>query len=341
MIKPKSLAATTLAVLFLAACGSTGGGMGDIFGGGGGNTNASNYELRGRVDYVDASARAIHLTNVSGYNSNLSNSGGSGSGNNVRVFYDNQTVVQFQGQNYRVEDLERGDEVTVRVSQATNNTLIADSMTVTHDISGGMTSGSNFPGGSNSGMGSMLRGVVRYVDTSRGTIELDRASGSNVIVEFGNNTPVYFNGRSYRVADLERGDEIEINVRDLGNNRFSASDITVTRSVSGGSGTGIGSGSSSSSANLSTVRGTVSRVDTSRRTIELESATWSSNFNRGTTGGNRVVVSYDNNVGVIVSGQTQPISGLERGDVIEVEVDNYNNAMRATRVWLVRDVRSF
>jgi hypothetical protein len=337
MIKPKSLAATALAVLFLAACGSTGGGMGDIFGGGNDNRNASNYELRGRVDHIDTSNRAVHLTNVSGYTSMLSNSG-SGSGSSVRVFYDNQTVVQFQGQNYRVEDLERGDEVTVRVSEATNNTLIADSMTVTHDVSGGMTSGSgtNFPGSS---MGSMLRGTVRNVDTSRGTIELDRGSGSNVMVEFGSNTPVYFNGRSYRVADLERGDEIEINVRDLGNNRFSASDITVTRSVSGGSGSGTGMGSSSS--NLSTVRGTVVNVDTSRRTIELESATWSSNFNRGTTGGNRVVISYDNNIGVNVSGQTQPISGLERGDVIEVEVDNVNNAMRATRVWLVRDVRSF
>jgi hypothetical protein len=328
MTKPKSLAATALAVLFLAACG-TGGGMGDIFGGGGGN--ADNYELRGRVDYVDTANRAVHLTNVSGYTSMLSNSG-SGSGNSVRVFYDNQTVVQFQGQNYRVEDLERGDEVTVRVSEATNNTLIADSMTVTHDVSG---TGSTYPGSS---MGSMLRGTVRYVDTSRGTIELDRGSGSNVIVEYGSNTPVYFNGRSYRVADLERGDEIEINVRDLGNNRFSASDITVTRSISGGTGSG---GIGSSSSNLSTVRGTVVNVDTSRRTIELESATWSSNFNRGTTGGNRVVISYDNNIGVNVSGQMQPISGLERGDVIEIEVDNVNNVMRATRVWLVRDVRSF
>lgn len=308
--------------------------MGDIFGGG--NTSGNNnYELRGRVDHVDTSNRAVHLTNVSGYTSMLSNSGGS-SGSNVRVFYDNQTVVQFQGQNYRVEDLERGDEVTVRVSEATNNTLIADSMTVTHDVSG--TSGNTtYPGSS---MGSMLRGTVRNVDTSRGTIEVDRGYGSSAFVEFGSSTPVYFNGRSYRVADLERGDEIEINVRDLGNNRFSASDITVTRSVSGGVGSGTGMGSSSS--NLSTVRGTVAYVDTSRRTIELESATWRSNFNSGTgSNSSRVVISYDNNMSVNVSGQMQPISGLERGDVIEVEVDNYNNAMRATRVWLVRDVRSY
>lgn len=339
MTKPKSLAATVLAVLFLAACGSTGGGMGDIFGGGGNQSGNNNYELRGRVDYVDTSTRAVHLTNVSG-TSMLSNSGGSGSGSNVRVFYDNQTVVQFQGQNYRVEDLERGDEVTVRVSEATNNTLIADSMTVTHDVSGNSGNNSNtYPGSS---MGSMLRGTVRNIDTSRRTIEVDRGYSSSAIVEFGTSTPVYFNGRSYRVADLERGDEIEINVRDLGNNRFSANDITVTRSISGGVGNSSGGGMGSSSSNLSTVRGTVAYVDTSRRTIELESATWRSNFNSGTgSNSSRVVISYDNNMSVNVNGQNQPISGLERGDVIEAEVDNYNNAMRATRVWLVRDVRSY
>ena len=329
MTKPKALAASVLAVLFLAACGSTGGGLGDILGGGG-NTSSNSYEIRGTVDSVDTSNRVIFLSNVSGYTSRLANGG---SGSSVRVMYDNQTVVQFEGQQYKPENLERGDQVTVRVAEGTNNSLIADMVTVTHDSSGGMTSSSGGSGVFGSGS-SMLRGTVTYVDTSRGTIEVNRGFGSNAIVEFGSNTPVYFNGRTYRVADLERGDEIEINVRDLGNNRFSASDITVTRSISGTT-----SGSTSSS-NLSTVRGTVTYVDTNRRTIELESATWSSRF-QGSTSGNRVVISYDNNVSVLVNGQSNPVSGLERGDVIEVEVDNYNNTMRANRIWLVRDVRSF
>ena len=325
MTKPKSLAASVLAVLFLAACGSTGGGMGDILGGG--NTSSNNYELRGVVDRVDTSSRILYLTNVSGYQSMLANGG---SGSNVRLMYDNQTTVQYQGQNYRPEDLERGDEVTVRAAAGTNNTLIADVVTVTRDSSGGMTSSS---GGGVYGSSSMLRGTVVRVDNR--SIEVNRGFGSNAIVEIGSNTPVYFNGRTYRVADLERGDEIEINVRDLGNNRFSANDITVTRSISGGASSG-----STSSSNLSTVRGTVRYVDTNRRTIELESATWSSRF-QGNDSGNRVVISYDSNVGVLVNGQSHPVSGLERGDVVEVEVDNYNNMLRANRIWLVRDVRSF
>ncbi len=326
MTRPKSLAATALAVLFLAAC-SSGGGLGDILGGGGGNQSA-NYEIRGTVDYVDANSRSVYLKNVSGMTSMLSNSGSGGS--SVRVYYDNQTTVNYQGQNHRPEDLERGDEVTVRVSESTNNTLIADAVTVTHNVSAGMGGSSSFPGSSS---GSMLRGVVTYIDTNRRTIEVDRTSGSNVIVEYGTNTPVYFNGQSYRVADLERGDEIEISVRDLGSNRFSANDITVVRSVSG-------STSGSSSSSMQTVRGTVSYVDVNRRTIELESASWVSRFNSGTgsMNGNRITVSYDANVSVDVAGRLHPVSGLERGDVVEVQVDNYNNTMRATRILLVRDV---
>ena len=327
MIKSKSLIVTTLAVLFLAACGSTGGGLGDILGGGGSGSRNANYEIRGTVDYVDSSSRSVYLKNVSGMTSMLSNSGG-GSGSSVRVYYDNQTTVSHQGQTHRPEDLERGDEVTMRVSESTNNTLIADAVTVTHDASGG-TSGS-WPGGSVSG--SMLRGTVTYIDTSRRTIEVDRTVGSNVIVEYGTNTPVYFNGQTYRPADLERGDEIEISVRDLGSNRFSANDITVVRSVSGNT-----SGPSSSS--MQTVRGTVSYVDLNRRTIELESASWISRFNSGTgSSGSRVTISFDNNVSVDVAGRLHPVSGLERGDVVEVQVDNYNNTMRATRIVLVRDV---
>ena len=327
MSRSKSLAAVALTVLFLAACGSSGG-VGDIFGGG--NAGASNYEIRGTVDHVDTSSRSIYLTNVSGYTSMLSNGG---SGSNVRVYYDNQTQVRFGGQTYRPEDLERGDEVSANVAES-NNTLVADVVTVTRDVSGTSGSSSTYPGSS---IGSTLRGTVAYVDTSRHTIEVNRGFGSNVIVEFGSSTPVYFDGRTYQVADLERGDEIEISVRDLGSNRFSANDITVTRSISGTGGSG-----SSSSTSSRTLRGTVTYVDTSRRTIELESVNWGSNFNSNTGGGSRVVIQYDSNLSIDVNGRMQSISGLERGDVIEVQVDNTSGSvLRANRMWLVRDVNSF
>ena len=318
MNKSKSLAAATLALLFLAACGSSGG-LGDILGGGG-----NDYEIRGTVDYVDTANRIVHLRNVSGYSNMLSNGG---SGESVRVHYDNDTTVGYQGQTYRVADLERGDEVAVQVGES-GNQLHAESVTVLRDVSSGTSS----PG--SDVYNSTVRGTVRYVDTSRRTIEIDRGSGSLLTVEYETATPVLWNNQTYRASDLERGDEIEIQLRDLGSNRWQATNIRVIRSVSSGSGIG-------SSTQMSTIRGTVRYVDTSRRTIELESATWASGFNSGVNTGSRVIVSYGTSTQVSVSGQLHPVSGLERGDVIEVQVTNPNATTPfADRIWLVRNVRN-
>ncbi|HET8774085.1 MAG TPA: hypothetical protein VFP80_09855 [Thermoanaerobaculia bacterium] len=290
----------------------------------GGGSGANDYEIRGTVDHVDTNARVVYLTNVSGYSNMLSNGGSSGS---VRVYFDDDTTVGFNGQTYRVADLERGDEVAVRVDES-GNQLHAESVTVLRDVSSG--SSSTYPGGGV--YNSTVRGTVRYVDTSRRTIEIDRGSGSLMTVEYETSTPVYWNNQSYRAADLERGDEIDIRLSDTGSSRYLARDITVVRNVSS-------SGSSSSSSQMSTIRGTVRYVDTSRRTIELESATWASGFNSGANTGSRVIVSYGSNTNVDVSGTMHPVSGLERGDVIEVQVSNANATTPfADRIWLVRDV---
>jgi hypothetical protein len=314
MIRTKSLAAASLALILLAACGSSG--IGDILGGG---SNNSNYEIRGTVDSVDTASRSIYLTNVSGYNSSMLSSGGS----SVRVYYDDQTTVSYNGKTYRPQDLERGDQISANVGESGNN-LVADSVTVLQDV--------NTNGGTSSGVyGSSLTGTVRSVDTSRRMIEVDRGYGSTVWVEYETNTPVYFNNQTYHAADLERGDQIDVRFTDLGSGRYRANDITVTRSINGNS--------TNPSSNLSTVRGTVRYVDTSRRTIELESASWISGFTTGGTTGSRIIVQYDANSTVDVSGRSYPISGLERGDVVEVQVANASSSTPfAQRIFLVRDV---
>lgn len=319
----KSLIAAVLAVLLLGACSS--GGLGDVLGGG---NNNSNYQISGTVDSVDTSSRSIWLRDVSGYSSMLS----SGGGNTVRVYYDDQTSVEWQGRSYRPQDLERGDQVTVRVDEQ-GNTLVAESMSVTYNAAGGMTSGSNYPTGN---YGSSIRGTIRYIDTSRSTIEVSRTSGSNVIIQYGTNTPVYYNNQTYRPGDLEVGDEIDVRYSDLGNGRVSAQDISVIRSISGNSGS---SGNSSSS--YATIRGTVRSINTANRTIQLESTTWRSGFT-GNTSSNLVTISYDTGMNIDVNGQLQSLSGLERGDVVDVQVATNNNSSTywAQRIWLVRDVRN-
>lgn len=325
----KSMAAASVMLLLLAACGSSG--IGDILGGGS-NNDARTYEIRGIVDSVDVNGRTLFLTNVTGYQSMLSN--GSGSGSSVRVYFDDQTEVDYQGQGYQVQDLEQGDEVRIRVDES-DNRLMANLVTVERDASPGTSSGSNsnYPT-----YGSTLRGTVRYVDTNRGTIEIDRGNGTS-IAEFNLNTPVYWNNQTYRVTDLERGDEVEIRYRDLGSNRLQATDVTVLRSISSGSSGGGISGSS----NTSTIRGTVRSVNTSARTIQLESTSWlNNNFNSGSgTSGGVITISYDTNTSVDVSGRLHPVSGLERGDVVEVTVRSLGGSSYfAERMFLVRDVNS-
>jgi hypothetical protein len=323
-----NLGAAALVVLFLAACGSSGG-LGDILGGGGsgGQTNNVANEIRGTVDSVDTQGRSILLTNVSGYTNMLSSGGGSGS--SVRVYFENNTQVVFQGQSHRPEDLERGDEVLARVEQS-GNRLIATSMQVTYDSSGGGTNA----GAGGYGTPTTLRGTVRNIDTSRRTIEIDRGyNTATTLYEYDNNTYVTFNNRQYQVADLERGDEIEIRASDLGRGRLMANNIDVIRSVS--------SGASTNSQRYATVRGTVRYHDANRRTIELEQASWINNFNTntGNTTAGILTIQYAANATVNVNGQNQAVGGLERGDVIEVETQTTTGTtLFADRIMLVRDV---
>lgn len=220
----KTLAAASFAVLLLAACGSTG--LGDVLGGG---NDQRSYEIRGVVDSVDVNSRSLYLTNVSGMQSMLSG----GSGRTARVYFDDRTRVEYQGRTYRPQDLERGDEVTIRVDES-GNQLMAESINVTYD--------------------------------------------------------------------------------------------------SGGRG-------STASSNTSTIRGTVSYVDTARRTLELESTTWVSGF-RNTNTGSRMTVAYDTNMSVDVQGRPYPVSNLERGDLVEVRISGSSSMPVAQSIVLVRDVNS-
>lgn len=328
-----NLSGLAMVLIFVSACAS--GGMGDILGGGGGGTNSpSQYgTIRGTVDHVDVNNRSILLTNVSGLSSRLSNSGGN-SGSTVRVYFDNQTSIQYQGQGYRPEDLERGDEVDVRVMES-DNQLIAETVTVVRDSSPGTSTGGSYPQDT---YGTTVTGTVRYIDANRRTIELDRGYGNGtMVVEYDDRTPVSFNNQTHRPDDLERGDEVQVRITNLGNNRYRADSISVVRSVSGG--VGSSAGGVYGNQNSEAIRGTVRYVDTARRTIELESVSGISGFSTGA--GSSIVIQYGSNATIDVRGQQLPLSGLERGDVIEAYVDRSGSSYIGNRFVLVRDANSY
>jgi hypothetical protein len=248
MNKYKTLAAATVALILMAACGSSGNGIGDIFGGGNPNTSSNAaYQIRGTVDSVDTRGQSILLTNVSGYNSNLNNGR---SGSSVRVYYDNRTSLNYQGQSYRPDQLERGDEVTVNVDQS-GNQLIAQSMDVTYNTRGGMASGSNgtyYPSSpsstypQSSSQYSTIRGTVRNVDTNNQTIELENtnwvsgfrtnnSNSSRFVVRYDPNASVDYNGQMYPLTNLERGDVVDVQLQDLGSSNYVAQRLTLVRNV--------------------------------------------------------------------------------------------------------------
>jgi hypothetical protein len=114
--------------ILLAGCAGLGlgdlGGLGDILGSSGGD-DAS--DVRGTVLLVDSGNRRIDL-DVSYINNLRDDRRGSS------IYYDSQTVVEFQGRTYRPEDLERGDEISVRGSNR-DGRFVADRITVVRDVS--------------------------------------------------------------------------------------------------------------------------------------------------------------------------------------------------------------
>jgi uncharacterized protein DUF5666 len=105
----------------------------------GGSGNASSYpssnypgnqvsNVQGTVTNVDTQAQRIDL-NVS-YGNGLRNS----QNNNNSIYYDSRTRVLYQNRAYVPTDLERGDQIDVRVYDNGNGRLLADTISVTRNV---------------------------------------------------------------------------------------------------------------------------------------------------------------------------------------------------------------
>lgn len=235
----------------LTGCGSSG--VGDILGGGrdtGSRTDPYRdnvTDVRGTVERVDTRNRMIVVDGES-YRNDLRNNG---SGDEIVVYYDDRTRVEYQGQSFQPQDLEPGDRIEVDVAQS-GDRLFAEQIAVLYDVTGGTGSST---GSSTSGtwddddrddLGtSEVRGAVVAIDTRDRTVDIERRStyGSNnfstgstgsstgrvgevVTVHYDSNTVVEYQGRRYSPENLERGDMVEVEVSRL-NGRLVAEEILV------------------------------------------------------------------------------------------------------------------
>ena len=142
---------------------------------------------------------------------------------NSSIRYDDNTVVEFDGNTYRPEDLERGDQISVLGSRQ-GDSYIADRIIVERNVrdAGGYRPEDDALG--------EVRGTVRLVDTRDRLVELDLAYGERGenIFYYDDRTVVEYNGRQYSADSLERGDEISVRGERRGD-RFLADTVRVLR----------------------------------------------------------------------------------------------------------------
>jgi hypothetical protein len=84
--------------------------------------------IQGTVSYVDTQAQRIDLN--AAYSNGLRNT----QNNSYSIYYDSRTQVLYQNRSYVPTDLERGDQVDVRVYNNNNGQLLADTITVTRNV---------------------------------------------------------------------------------------------------------------------------------------------------------------------------------------------------------------
>lgn len=235
-----SAAAALAGALLLGACASSD--IGDILGGPSGQAPA---EIKGIVRSVDTRGDCrIELDNATSSSRYLDNGGyrGGGYGGGRAVVYcDNDTRVVYQGQTFRPESLEAGDEVIAEVSDVSGR-LIANRIDVTYDVSrndrtapydrtGPNDRGTPYPSDDRYGRYGRvgdedLRGAVRSVDRDNRTLTLerveyydrsvDRGAPSDVLtLHFDSQTRVSFRGESYAPESLDPGDVVAVKVEQI------------------------------------------------------------------------------------------------------------------------------
>lgn len=243
----------------LTGCGSTG--VGDILGGGsssggstsGGSSTGGTYDdrydtagnVRGTVERVDTVDRRIIVDREGTYDSrnNLRNGN---EDDTVSLYYDDRTTVQYQGKTFRPQDLEAGDRILADVNE-TGGRLVVEDIEVLQDVSSNGSNGST-PGYDDQVRTSDVRGTISYIDTRERTLEIQTSGSSSnfssgstgsstgrsgvVLVHYDANTAVEYQGRSYKPENLERGDEVEVEIRDVGG-RLMAEEILVVRDAQG------------------------------------------------------------------------------------------------------------
>jgi hypothetical protein len=262
-------------------------------------------DVRGTIDENNTQARTLTIATDSSTQGNLRSAE-----RNV-LSYNSATVVQYQGQTYHAEDLERGDRIEAR-AESDGKTLWARNVTVLSSVSGGTSVNPDLRD---------FEATVRSVNASNRTMDLAPARGNGRVVTVGydSGTRVDYQGRAFRPEDLERGDQVRVTTHGPAD-RAVADRVTVVRNVGQNGGASPGA----------YVHGTIRYVDTNARTIALDNVSGAQGFNADANGGG-ATINYDSSTVVEYRGQRYGIANLEAGDVVDIDIVNDAGNRRLAR----------
>jgi exosome complex RNA-binding protein Csl4 len=152
------IGAAALLVSASTACSSA---LGNVFG----NVLGGSQDMSGTVQGVDTRSQQIFLQQSNGQT--------------IAIAYDSRTQVVYQNQTYSVNSLERGDQVTVRLTNSNNGSnqnYYTDYVRVDQSVTAGGA------GGTSSGNVQTIQGNVQQVNYSQGWFVLRSSNGYNVTV---------------------------------------------------------------------------------------------------------------------------------------------------------------
>lgn len=195
-------------VLVLATAGCGGGlgnlgALGDILAGGAagaGGQQGQQGQIAGEIQGVDSGRQLIQLRTDDGRNGSL--------------YYDQNTVVVFQQQQYPVNALERGDLVVITAQQDAQGNLYAGRVDVRQSVQ--QRTGQGATGGELR----QFAGQVGGIDYDRGLFELRSQYGGTLTVALPYNPAAATVDRFRR---LRAGDAVQIEGTLIGDNRVELS----------------------------------------------------------------------------------------------------------------------
>jgi hypothetical protein len=197
-------AALSSILITLAACSQLGG-LGSVLGGAG---QPQTGQVSGIVQGVDTRNQQIVLQATNGQQ--------------VALFFDQQTQVTYQNRTYAVTNLERGDRVTARIQQTQNGGYYTDLVQVDQSVqtSNGDVYSTPSRVGGNDGTGNgtvqTLQGTVRQVDRRNGLFVLDIGNYNTVTVSLPYNPT---QNDLNRFQSLRAGEAVRLYGVFLNNNR--------------------------------------------------------------------------------------------------------------------------